>query len=114
MRLAAPLFILFLSHCFPVIAMGASGETADRLKFSHTPVYSTPAGSPIPVRVTLSRPLEIREIRLYFKVIRAADYVYIPFRKTGTKEYAAERNVLIDKKQVISDSARGERRRAAS
>jgi hypothetical protein len=71
---------------------GSTAEQATRPEtiLRHGPVSSTSAGKSVPVSVVVSDPLEIFEVRLYFKTMSADKYLFISMTGSSKGEFTAE------------------------
>jgi hypothetical protein len=67
----------------------AADEEPPAANLAHSPVYSATAGKSVPVRVSFADPGEIAEMRLYFKTMTAADYLFLPMTRAGGGTYTA-------------------------
>ena len=82
---------------FPPLALplfqenGWTAEAAQpEMTLRHGPVSSTSAGKSIPVSVTVSDPLEVFEVRLYFKTMAAEKYLFISMTGSSKGEFTAK------------------------
>lgn len=88
-RLALFLFPVFCPAYFcPALPTEAAAEPP-AANLAHSPVYSATAGKSVPVRVSFADHGEIAEMRLYFKTMTAADYLFLPMTLIGEGTYTA-------------------------
>lgn len=84
--------LLFLPLALPLSPeYGSAAEAAPpEMALRHGPVSSTSAGKSIPVSVTVSDPLEVFEVRLYFKTMAAEKYLFISMTGSSKGEFTAK------------------------
>ena len=79
--------VLLVSLAAALSAAAAAAEPPSSP--DHTPIYSVTAGKSVPVSVTFEEPAELAELRLYFRVMTAEEYLFLPMTETGGGTYTA-------------------------
>ena len=79
---------LFLFWIVLSVSLAAAGEPPPSSP-DHTPIYSVTAGRSVPVSVTFEEPAELAELRLYFKMMTAEEYLFLPMTEAGGGTYTA-------------------------
>ena len=84
--------LFFLPVALPLSPeYGSAAESAPpEMTLRHGPVSSTSAGKSIPVSVTVSDPMEVFEVRLYFKTMAAEKYLFISMTGSSKGEFSAK------------------------
>ena len=85
----SPLWPTLLLFCIvSSVSLAAAGEPPPSSP-DHTPIYSVTAGRSVPVSVTFEEPAELAELRLYFKMMTAKEYLFLPMTEVGRGTYTA-------------------------
>lgn len=84
-----PLLLLLLAApaCLPRAASDESNLPISAA--GHAPIYSVTAGRSMPVSVSFEDPGEIAEVRLYFKTMDAASFLFLEMAQAGRDTWKA-------------------------
>lgn len=91
MRYSASI-VLFTALILPLPCNAINRDTGggrQAVTFAHTPIYSTPARVPITILAQFDAPMDLQEMRVYFKTMQSNSYAYVVFEKSGKGAYTA-------------------------